>query len=105
MGEDEKTGIFRLGISDHLNWNENESGEHLRMLQEKINAYLAFIEGGQLYEDQPSAKGRNISIQVYGKYPLSGAAKEFYTKAQKIVSEAGFDLEFKLLEEGLDYAL
>jgi len=45
---EDKTGDVLLSISDHLSWDEGE-GEHLLMLQAKLNTYLAFIEGGQMY--------------------------------------------------------
>ena len=37
-------GIIRLTISDHLEWASKN--EHLLILQNKINAYLNFIESG-----------------------------------------------------------
>ncbi len=40
-----------LMITDHLNW-ENEI-EHLTLLQEKINAYISFIESEQVYDVYP----------------------------------------------------
>ncbi len=36
---------------------------------------------------------------VIGKYPLNEEAKKFYHTAGKIVKNAGFSLEFKLLSE------
>jgi len=35
-----------VGASDHLEWDEKN--EHLLILQNKINAYLAAIENGSL---------------------------------------------------------
>lgn len=97
MGLDEKTEIYHLGISDHLDWKNSE--EHLHILQEKINKYLAFIEGGQLHKEQPLARGKKILIQVYAKYPLNKYGERFYDHAQELVKEAGFGLEFKLIED------
>ena len=37
-----KTGDVLLSISDHLSWDQDE-GEHLLMLQAKLNTYLAFV--------------------------------------------------------------
>ncbi len=90
-----ETGDIHLIITDHLAWNDPKN-EHLLILQEKINTYLAFIESGQLYEEYPSAKGKRLIIRVIGKYPLSEEAKKFYKKSSEIVAKAGFELRFEL---------
>ena len=98
IGTDNKTGNINLAISDHLDWSDPKN-EHLLILQEKINTYLAFIEGGQLYKEYPAAEGKKIVIQVIGKYPLNSEAKKFYELAGKKIKEAGFSLEFKMFED------
>ncbi len=99
IGTDNKTGNINLGVSDHLDWKDPKN-EHLLILQEKINTYLAFIESGQLYEEYPSAKGKRVIIRVIGKYPLSEEAKKFYKKSSEIVAKAGFELRFDLFKDG-----
>lgn len=42
-----------LMIADHLDW-ENEL-QHLSLLQDKINAYVSFIESGKIYSVYPDA--------------------------------------------------
>ncbi len=44
VGVDPDKGIARLVITDHLEWTD-PLGEHLLLLQEKINGYLRFLEG------------------------------------------------------------
>jgi hypothetical protein len=78
-----KTGDMILTISDHLDWGENE-GEHLLVLQKKLNTYLEFIESGQIYANVPQAAGRK--------------AKKFYRLAGEAIEDAGFSLRFELLE-------
>ncbi len=95
---DKSAGAVHLTISDHLEWEEKE-GEHLLLLQDKINAYLRFIEGGELEETYPKAKGKKIVISIVGQYPLSQEAKKFYDMAAGITEEAGIQLEFKLAED------
>jgi hypothetical protein len=92
-----------LVISDHLPWDEDE-GEHLLLLQEKLNAYLAFIEGGQILREKPDVRGLPVVIQVKAKYPLSKQATKFYQLAEKTISQAGFSLEFELLHDKKDNA-
>ncbi len=41
-----------LYVSDHLEWGEKaEQGEHLQLLQDKLNTYVAFIESGDLHRN------------------------------------------------------
>jgi len=63
---DKASGDLLLTISDHLLWDENENG-HLILLQNKLNAYLRFIESGEVFEKVPDAKGHTIVISLVGK--------------------------------------
>jgi hypothetical protein len=40
------TNVVRLVVADHLGWDDVE--RHSKLLQEKINTYIAFVESGQL---------------------------------------------------------
>ena len=95
---DRVSGRTLLTISDHLDWDENE-GEHLLMLQEKLNAYLRFIESGEMEERFPQTRGREVTIQIYGKYPLSREARKFFRLAKNAIEQGGFALEFELYAE------
>lgn len=88
-----------LVISDHLEWDEKN--EHLLILQEKINDYLAAIESGEIVEKYPNAEGKKIVIRVNLKYPIpeTEMVKKFCEKAISIVQWAGFDLRFEQHEE------
>jgi hypothetical protein len=88
-----QSGDVRLLITDHLDWKEG--GEHLLLLQNKLNSYLAFIESGEIYTKLPKAIGRKIVIEVVGKFPLSDEASRFYRLAGKAIEDAGFSLRFE----------
>ena len=90
---EDKTGDVLLSISDHLSWDEGE-GQHLLMLQTKLNTYLAFIEGGQMYRQIPEAAGRHVVINLVGKFPLSEEATKFFRLASQAIRDAGFSLRF-----------
>lgn len=93
---DPKTERVVLTISDHLPWDER--GTHLKLLQDKLNSYLAFIESGELQERYPKAVGRKATIRIHGKFPLDQQAKQFVDMATPVIREAGFDLQFVLFE-------
>jgi hypothetical protein len=91
---DETSGEALLTISDHLAWDENESA-HLELLQNKLNAYLRFIESGELAREFPQISGRNVAIDLVSKFPLSVQAKLFIERASKTIRDAGFRLQLK----------
>jgi hypothetical protein len=90
---DKEKNHVLLVIADHLDWEEFDEGHHLELLQDKINAYLHFVEGGELVEMRPDLKGLPVIIQVDAKYPPSRKAVEFYRIAGPIVAEAGVSLQ------------
>ncbi len=84
----DKTGSIVLSISDHLGW-EN-TAEHLRLLQEKINTYLKFLDSGEVYEKYPDAKGRPIEIEIMFHCQPSLEARSFLAKVKPIVVASGY---------------
>ena len=97
IGVDKKTGELLLIITDHLNWNDNPD-DHLMLLQEKINAYLSFVESGELLEAYPDSKDRSIIVNVVGKYPLADVGINFFAQAGSVIEDAGIKLRFELFE-------
>src|SRR5437879_6048264 len=69
----EKEGTCILTISDHLDWAETEG--HIKLLQNKLNDYLAFIESGEIYEQYPKAKDRPIRLRVMFQHAPDQKAK------------------------------
>jgi hypothetical protein len=93
---DKASGDLWLTISDHLSWEENEDN-HLFLLQNKLNAYLRFIESGEVFKKVPDAKGRSVVINLVGKFPLSQKADSFFEKARAAIGDSGFRLQFSLM--------
>jgi hypothetical protein len=94
----DKTGDVLLTISDHLDW-EGDEESHLLLLQEKLNAYLRFIESGEMLRRYPEAKERSIVIQILSKFPMSKKAEIFFKKACNAIHEAGFQLRFEIFSQ------
>jgi hypothetical protein len=86
-----------LSITDHLDWKVGE-GEHLLLLQEKLNTYLHFIESGKLVEAFPWASGLPIAIGIAGKFPLSAEATKFFGLAKEKLATLDVSLEFQLFK-------
>ncbi|MEM5434491.1 DUF6572 domain-containing protein [Paraburkholderia diazotrophica] len=95
VGVDPSKGIARLIITDHLEWTQPVD-EHLLLLQEKINSYLRFLEGGELEQHYPDAKGCRCEIEIAMKFQPSSEALQFIRKAREIVQGGGFDLIYRV---------
>jgi hypothetical protein len=91
------SGNIVLTISDHLEWDEEL--EHILLLQNKINNYLNFIEKGQIYTDYPTAKGKNIIINIYAKFLPNDSGDQFLEMARQTVQSAGFDLKVSFIKD------
>lgn len=88
VGTDKETGEVRLSIFDHLPWDT----EHLRLLQDKINVYLGFIESGEIYVSYPNAKGRPLVIDVFTKFRPTEHAVRFLKQAEAVTANYGASL-------------
>jgi hypothetical protein len=86
-------GELLLSISDHLPWDEE--GRHLLLLQEKLNAYLRFIESGELKEKYPASAGRPIVLNLVTKFDPSEQGRIFLVKAKNAIAKAGFELRIE----------
>ncbi|MET4041333.1 hypothetical protein ABIC03_003024 [Bradyrhizobium sp. RT6a] len=95
IGIDDPTGRAVLTISDHLPWEDVKS--HLFILQEKLNAYLRFIECGEMTAKRPELAGRAIIISVFLKFPIPNEAEWFFAKTLAAIEAAGFGFEVRSL--------
>ena len=96
IGTDISSGLIVLTISDHLDWNK----DHIFLLQEKLNVYLAFIESGEIYSIYPSAKGREFAISIVCKYMPSPDGYDFLVKATSVLDSSGIKLLYGPTDSG-----
>lgn len=94
IGVDNATGNVVLTISDHLPWSK----EHLLLLQDKLNTYLAFVESGELMANYPDAKHRNVLINIVCKYEPNSDARSFFDQIASIVEGAGMKFSCQVLK-------
>ena len=90
-------GNIALTISDHLEWYSKN--EHLLTLQNKINAYLNFIESEQIFEDYPNAKNRKLKISVSMKYEPTENSLQTLENFKNFISEQGLEFNWNLIED------
>jgi hypothetical protein len=84
------SGEICLTISDHLEWYQ----EHLLTLQKKINAYIRFIESGEIFSSYPDAKDRRFVIKVALLHKPNDLGSRFLDKAKEVITGAGFEFEY-----------
>jgi hypothetical protein len=96
IGTDRTSGAVHLTIADHLEWNR----EHMVMLQDKLNTYLAFVESGEIYSAYPDATGRNVVIDVVLKHRPNDEAASFLEKIRSLIEQAGFSFHYGPISVG-----
>jgi hypothetical protein len=96
----DKDGKVVLTISDHLDWGD--SVRHQLLLQAKFNAYLAFIENGDISKQYPDSEGRQILFRVVSKFKPDVEGMRFFAKAAEVIKSTGFEFELKLFAESYD---
>lgn len=96
IGIDRSSGAVVLTIADHLDWSVPL--QHLGALQEKLSAYLRFIESGELSTSYPEAAGRRVEIEVALQHTLDPLGVQFFAEVGPVVREAGIGLRHRTLE-------
>lgn len=66
VGMEPGTGLPMLVISDHLDWSDPVA--HINTLQQKIGAYIGFIQSGQLEKALPEAAGLQPKIGIIQQF-------------------------------------
>ena len=89
MGISKDKRSLILMLSDHLDW-ENEAN-HLYLLQEKINAYLGFIETKQ-YEKIYSNKFESYIIDIRSKFAETGNCRKFIEVVNRQIDKYGISI-------------
>lgn len=97
---DRETAIVHLGITDHLQWD----GEHLLVLQEKINCYLSFVESGEIFVTLPEAEGKCIQIELIAKYKPTEEALHFFGHAEAFLRQEGIGFAHRAGPDGYEAA-
>ena len=95
--ENEDGNELVLGISDHLDW-ENEY-EHLMLLQAKINSYLMFIETKQYNETYPNRNYKSYLIRIYFAYDTPDNCQKFLDHVLNYANEQMTPSVVKIIAE------
>ena len=90
VGIEKNSEFAVLTIADAWDWRDER--KHLLALQAKLNAYFNFVESGQIWESYPEAAGRQLVIDVIGRFPIPQVGIDLLTRA----SEVSANLEVRI---------
>ena len=74
VGKDNNEKALRLMIADHLDWDNEDI--HLEILQDKINAYLQYIENKQ-YAEMYGDEFLKFYIDIHFKEKITEKCLDF----------------------------
>jgi hypothetical protein len=98
MGIDSKTNEFVLLISDHLPWHDLEV--HVAALEQKIGAYLNYVNSGQHFFAVPQAKSLPVRIRVIHDHKPTILAISILESVQSQLETMNVRFSYECLPEG-----
>lgn len=101
MAIDRERNALVLLLTDHLAWEGSEAPselEHLKLLQDKINAYISFLESGQFKESYPGEDFAMAAIQAHFKHNITDSCEKFLNAVQDQVGQLGVKIEAVIAE-------
>lgn len=103
MAIDKENIALRLLLTDHLQWEEGidavSEHDHLLMLQEKINAYISFIETEQYKNKYPDVEFKMAIIDMRFKYDITKNCEKFLQVVQDQIGQYGIKIEARSVGE------
>lgn len=98
IGVDKRSGEVVMTVADCDDWPSET--DYLLALQDKLNKYIHFWENGDAVRMYPQAEGRNVRIDIVGRFPLrevTSGVKEFLSHARQTAEKAGICLCYRTL--------
>lgn len=92
MAIDKEKKAICLLLTDHLSWNGESSMneyDHLVLLQDKINAYISYLETKQYEETYPETNFDMAVIEIHFKYEITQNCEAFLNTVQNQVGQYG----------------
>lgn len=81
IGVDEKTNTLVFLIADHLPWIIEEY-KHLKILQAKLNTYIAYIDSKQYKSIYRNKDFEQFRIEIVFKYQFTENCEKFLSTAR-----------------------
>lgn len=87
-----------LQIYDHLEFDDEIVQDHLFMLQDKLNAYIWFVDSKQYEETYPDAKLSVFETQIKFKYQPSDFCIQYLSHVNDKLSSMNISVEYEVTE-------
>jgi hypothetical protein len=72
---DEKTDRVILSMIETRAWGDR--GGNIRDLHEKLNTYLNYVIGGQIWSDYPPMRGKRVAFRLHAAFPLTDKEEHY----------------------------
>ena len=93
MAIDKEKNVLCLLLTDHLPWNCDDNSmneyDHLILLQDKINAYISYLETKQYKNTYPETCFDMAVIEIHFKYEITQNCENFLNEVQNQVGQYG----------------
>ena len=97
IGIDESRSAVCLLLADHLKWEQDDNSlseyDHLMLLQDKINAYIAYLESKQYTQQYPNVVFEMAVIEIHFNYDISDNCEKFLNAVQDQIGQYGIKIE------------
>ena len=97
IGIDESRKAVCLLLTDHLKWEQDNNSlseyDHLMLLQDKINAYIDYLETKQYTQQYPNMVFEMAIIELHFKYNISDNCEKFLNTVQDQIGQYGIKIE------------
>jgi hypothetical protein len=90
-----------LTIADDMEWADPD---HLWLLQEKLNKYIACFESGELFELLQERSGKQfpadtpVTVEIVAKYEPDDGAKAFFQRVESVLREVPMQFSYRVLQ-------
>lgn len=98
IGIDEKTNTLVFLITDHLTWIVEEY-QHLKLLQSKLNAYVAYIDSKQYRSVYRNKEFDSFRIEIFFKYQCTENCKKFLAAGRNQLKSRNIDVKYRVAED------
>lgn len=85
-------------IADNLDWNEEYI--HLDILQDKINAYISYLESGDWRKTYPQ-EFKHIRIEINFLYEITENCEKFLQAVQDQLGQYGIRIKAVIADEDI----
>lgn len=96
MAIDESRKAVCLLLTDHLAWSGKgalSEYDHLLLLQEKLNAYISYLETRQYEEQYPREEIVMAVIEIHFKYDITKNCEKLLHTVQDQMGRYGIQIE------------